>query len=121
MKLSDKTLIRIGLSIIAIGILLIVLPLAKLFALAGFIVIGLGCAPVYPCIIHSTPALFGSEKSQSMIGVQMASAYTGSLLMPPLFGIIANNISVALLPVYLALILVLMIFMHERVIKKVTK
>ena len=121
MKLSDKTLIRIGLSIIAIGIVLIVLPLAKPFALAGFIIIGLGCAPVYPCIIHSTPTLFGSEKSQSMIGVQMASAYTGSLLMPPLFGIIANNISVALLPIYLALILVLMIFMHERVIKRVVK
>ena len=118
MKLSDSTLIRIGLSIIAVGIVLIVLPLSKICALVGFIVIGLGCAPVYPCIIHSTPSLFGREKSQSMIGVQMASAYTGSLLMPPLFGVIANHLSVNLLPAYLAIILAVMIFTHERVINR---
>lgn len=85
----------------------------------GLILIGLGCAPVYPSIIHSTPEHFGVGKSQAMIGVQMASAYVGTCLMPPVFGLIANHISAALLPLYLLLILALMIFMHEKMLRKV--
>ena len=79
--------------------------------------IGLGCAPIYPCIIHSTPAHFGEERSQALIGVQMASAYVGTCLMPPLFGLIAEHITVALMPAYLLAILVLMVFMHEQLLK----
>ena len=86
---------------------------------AGLLLVGLGCAPVYPCIIHSTPANFGPEKSQALIGVQMASASLGICLMPPLFGLIAEHITVALMPWYLLLILILMTLMHERLLKKV--
>ena len=82
------------------------------------ILVGLGCAPVYPCIIHSTPEHFGPENSQALIGVQMACAYTGSLLMPPVFGLIANHISAALLPAFLGLLLLLMAMMHERLLGK---
>ena len=113
MKLSDTAMIRIGQVIIAAGVLIMLLPLGQTAALAGFIIIGVGCAPVYPCIIHSTPAHFGAEKSRAIIGVQMASAYVGTCLMPPVFGLIANHITVALLPVYLLVILVLMAMMHE--------
>jgi fucose permease len=117
LKFSDKTLIRLGLGIIFVGISLIFIP-TDITSIIGFIMIGLGCAPVYPCIIHSTPNLFGKENSQAMIGVQMACAYLGTLAMPPLFGIIANNISIALLPVYLILLLILMVIMHELTNKK---
>ena len=86
--------------------------------MAGLFLIGLGCAPIYPCIIHSTPAHFGPENSQALIGVQMASAYVGTLAMPPLFGLIANHVTVALLPWYLGVITVLMIAMCERLNKK---
>ena len=113
MKLSDTAMIRLGQVIIAAGVLVMLLPLGQIAALVGFIVIGVGCAPIYPCIIHSTPAHFGAEKSQAIIGVQMASAYVGTCLMPPVFGLIANHITVALLPVYLLVILVLMAVMHE--------
>ena len=89
--------------------------------MAGLILVGLGCAPIYPCIIHSTPVHFGEEKSQAVIGVQMACAYVGSLLLPPLFGLIANHISAALFPVYLLVILVLMILMYQRLEKKTRK
>ena len=75
--------------------------------------IGLGCAPVYPCVIHSTPEHFGPDRSQAIIGVQMASAYIGTCLMPPLFGLIANHISIRLLPLYLSILLILMVYMHE--------
>ena len=118
MKFSDRTLIRTGTAIVALGITLLFVPFHSAFALTGFIVIGLGCAPIYPCIIHMTPSVFGRDKSQAMIGVQMAFAYIGFLVMPPLFGVIAEKISIALLPVYQLLILVCLFAMHERVIRK---
>lgn len=118
MKLNDVQMIRMGQGIIAAGILVMLLPLGETASLAGLILIGLGCAPIYPCIIHSTPAHFGAEKSQAIIGVQMASAYVGTCLMPPLFGLIANHITVAWMPLYLLVILILMAVMHECLTKK---
>ena len=95
-----------------VAVVLLFIP-NKITTIIGFVLIGLGCAPIYPSIIHMTPKLFGEENSQAMIGVQMAFAYSGTLLMPPLFGVIAKNISISLLPIYLLLILVLMIVMNE--------
>lgn len=118
MKLNDVQMIRMGQCMIALGIIVVFLPGAAVVSLVGLVLIGLGCAPVYPCIIHSTPAHFGEDKSQAVIGIQMASAYAGSCLMPPVFGLIANNISVALFPVYLVVILMLMIVMHELLVRK---
>lgn len=107
-RLGDSKMIRIGAAVAVVGIILTALPY-KAVVIAGFVVLGLGCAPIYPCIIHSTPARFGKERSQSIIGIQMASAYLGSTLMPPLFGLIANHISIALMPLYIAFFLVLML------------
>lgn len=118
MKLNDTQMIRLGQGIILAGLLVMILPLNGYVTLAGLIIIGLGCAPIYPCVIHSTPAHFGADKSQAIIGVQMAFAYVGTCLMPPLFGLIANHVSVALLPVYLLALILLMAFMHERLLKK---
>ena len=118
-KFDDKTLIRMGAAVIGLGIGAMLLP-GKV-ALAGLLLVGLGCAPVYPCIIHSTPANFGPQRSQALIGVQMASAYVGTLLMPPLFGLIANHIGAWTMPLYLLAILVLMAAMHERMLRKVAE
>lgn len=118
MKLNDVQMIRLGEGIIGIGIVVMLLPFGQNLSLAGLILIGLGCAPVYPCVIHSTPAHFGADKSQSIIGIQMACAYVGTCLMPPVFGLIANHITVALLPIYLLIILALMVIMHELLCKK---
>ena len=117
-KLNDTQMIRLGQSVIALGIAIMLLPFGQTLALAGFILIGMGCAPIYPCIIHATPDRFGAERSQAIIGVQMASAYIGTSLMPPLFGLVAEHISAALLPVYLLAILAVMVLMHERLLKK---
>ena len=113
-QLSDRALIRLGQGIMLLGITLMLLPFGTVGALTGLLLIGLGCAPIYPCVIHSTPEHFGEENSQAIIGVQMASAYLGVCLMPPLFGLIANHISVSLLSVYLGAITAVMIFMCER-------
>ena len=118
MKLSDRFLIRMGIVLIMIGIGFLLVPLHATVALVGFIIIGLGCAPIYPCIIHMTPDVFGKDKSQAMIGIQMAFAYTGFLIMPPLFGVIADYITISLLPVFQLLLCAGMLIMHETVIKK---
>ena len=86
--------------------------------LAGLLLVGLGCAPIYPSIIHATPGRFGADRSQAIIGVQMASAYIGNCLMPPLFGVIANHTTISIFPYYLLVILILMGYMHEALQKK---
>lgn len=118
MKLSDAQMIRIGQGIILVGIAAMLIPAGNTVTIIGLIIVGLGCAPIYPCIIHSTPEHFGAENSQSVIGVQMASAYIGTTLMPPLFGVIANHISVKLLPLYLIAALILMFLMHEGLLRR---
>lgn len=120
LKLNDTQMIRIGQGFILSGIAFLLLPFGSTGSLTGLILVGLGCAPVYPSIIHSTPEHFGADKSQAMIGVQMASAYVGTCFMPPVFGFIANHISVSLFPVYLLAILILMAAMHEKMLSKVT-
>ena len=116
-KFSDHFLIRFGIGIICVGIALLFIPLHYAFVLVGFVIIGLGCAPIYPCIIHMTPSVFGEDKSQAMIGVQMAFSYTVFLISPSLFGLIADYITINLLPVYLIIFVVLMLIMHEIVVK----
>ena len=117
--LNDMQMIRLGQGLIAVGIITLLLPFGTITSLVGLILIGLGCAPVYPSIIHATPANFGEDKSQAMIGVQMASAYAGTCLMPPVFGLVANHLGISLLPFYLMVILIVMVFMHERMFFKI--
>ncbi len=117
-KFNDTQMIRIGQAFIIAGAVTLLLPFGQVTSLIGFILIGLGCAPIYPCIIHSTPEHFGADKSQAMIGIQMASAYVGTCIMPPIFGLIANHINVALLPIYLLMLIGVMIFVHERLVRK---
>ena len=100
-------------------IVIMLLPLPhNIGTIAGLMVIGLGCAPIYPCVIHSTPAYFGEDKSQAIVGMQMACAYVGSMCMPPLFGLIAQHVSVNLFPFYLVVFLALMVAMHETLRRK---
>ena len=117
-KISDTNLIRLGEAIIALGILVMFLPLGYMAAMIGLTLMGLGSAPIYPCIIHSTPDHFGEENSQALIGVQMASAYIGICCMPPLFGVLANHIGVFLLPWYTGAILLVMTLMCEGLNRK---
>lgn len=113
-KMGDRMLIRSGILIIISGIIMVgISGISNIIALVGLVIIGLGCAPVYPSIIHSTPSNFGKENSQAVIGIQMASAYVGSTFMPPLFGLVAHNISIGLYPIYLIFFAVLMLVMSE--------
>lgn len=117
-KLNDKQMVRLGEGIILIGLIMMIQPYSEILSLLSLIVIGLGCAPIYPSLIHAAPVLFGRDKSQSIIGVQMASAYVGNICMPPLFGIIAEKLGINLFPIYITILLILMYLMHETLIKK---
>ena len=94
---------------------MVLLPLGTdVVALAGLVIAGLGCAPIYPAIIHSTPANFGRENSQAIIGVQMAAAYVGSTLAPPLFGLLSSSVGTWTFPVFLTALAVLGLVMSQR-------
>lgn len=117
-KLGDRKMIVIGTCILSCGVISLLIPTSyEIVSLIGFVVIGLGCAPIYPCIIHSTPENFGAENSGAIIGIQMASAYAGSTLIPPLFGLLGNLIGFKILPVYLLVFIILMITMTELTFK----
>ena len=118
MRFNDENMIRLGQLVMILGILVLLLPLPNHIALvAGFVIIGLGCAPIYPCVIHSTPHYFGADKSQAIVGMQMASAYIGSMLMPAIFGFIGQNVFMSLLPAYLIILLSIMSFMHMQLLR----
>lgn len=121
-KLGDKLLIRFGIFVSLIGIIFVALPVeTTFFAMIGLIITGLGCAPTYPAIIHSTPFNFGRENSQGIIGIQMASAYVGTTFMPPLFGLLASVINISIFPLYLSIFAILMLATSERLNKIVAK
>lgn len=121
-KLGDRKMIILGTCILSCGMALLLIPTEyPIVSQIGFIVIGLGCAPIYPCIIHATPNNFGEENSGAIIGIQMASAYVGSTFIPPLFGLLGHFISFKIMPIYLMVFFALMICMVEytfRITKK---
>jgi len=119
-RLGDRSMIRLGTAVAFIGIGLLFITNSVVSCIT-LIVIGLGCAPIYPCIIHSTPNNFGEENSGAIIGIQMASAYTGSTLFPPLFGLISEHIGFSVFSIYILLFIALMIVMIEKTFKMTTK
>ena len=121
-KLGDRKMIILGTCILSCGIISLLIPTESSFVpLTGFIIIGFGCAPTYPCIIHSTPYNFGPENSGAIIGIQMASAYVGTTFIPPLFGVLGNLIGFKVFPVYLLVFVILMISMTELTFKITAK
>lgn len=114
-KLSNKNMVRIGQGVAFLGITVLLLPVGIYGLCAGFILIGMGCAPIYPCLLHETPENFGKDLSQAIMGMQMACAYVGSTFMPPLFGLIAEYIDIKLYPFYLVIFVIVMIIMVEMV------
>ena len=113
-RLGDRKMIRLGTGVLFCGIAALALPIhSHTAAIAAFVVMGLGCAPIYPCIIHSTPVNFGAESSGAIIGIQMAGAYVGSTFAPPLFGLLGSALGFSILPAYLLVFAVFMIAMTE--------
>ena len=120
-KLNNKKMIRMGQAICIIGGILLSITYSSNIQLIGLICIGLGCAPIYPAMLHETPNRFGKELSQGIMGIQMATAYIGSTFVPPLFGVLSQVLGFKILPYFLLILMVLMLIMTERVNKVVIK
>lgn len=117
MKLNNKQMIRVGQVICIMGSVLLIMPIHNNLQLSGLILIGLGCAPIYPAMLHETPNRFGKELSQGIMGIQMATAYVGSTLVPPLFGALSRVTGFGILPYFLLILMIIMLVSSERVSK----
>ncbi|GFZ29500.1 MFS transporter [Clostridium zeae] len=115
MKLSNKALIRLGQIISLVGIFLLILPLPQFLSFFGFVLVGLGFAPIFPCMIHETPVRFGKINSQKIIGYQMACGYVGATFLPPLLGFIAAKTSISIMPFFVLIYIVTMLLGSERI------
>lgn len=116
-KLNNKQMLRIGQVICIIGGILLSITYSSNIQLIGLISIGLGCAPIYPAMLHETPNRFGKELSQGIMGIQMATAYVGSTFMPPLFGALSQVVGFEILPYFLLILMILMLILTEKVNK----
>lgn len=113
LRFSDDAMVRLGEGTAIVGILLMLLPLHNLFLCLGLILTGLGCAPIYPSLLHATPQRFGKSLSQSLMGTQMAISYLGSTTMPPVSGFLSEKISMGLYPVLLLVFALCMTILTE--------
>ena len=113
-KLNNKQMIRLGQLICLLGAVLLIIPFSNNFKLVGLILIGLGCAPIYPAMLHETPNKFGQDLSQHIMGIQMATAYVGSTIVPPLFGMLSKFSGFGILPGFLLIFIVVMLLSTER-------
>lgn len=120
-KYPGPFLIRLGVLVIMTGAVLILLPLPAAVAFAGLGVIGLGCAPVYPCMIHETPRRFGIANSQKIVGLQMAVAYCGSTFLPPLLGFAAERLGLVIFPYVVFLFGLAMLALSESITRAVAR
>lgn len=114
LRFSDDTMVRLGEGTAIVGIILLLLPLHNLFLCLGLILTGLGCAPIYPSLLHATPQRFGKSLSQSLMGTQMAISYLGSTTMPPVSGFLSEKISMGLYPVLLLVFALCMTILTEK-------
>jgi len=121
MKLSNRQMVRLGQIIIGCGIVVLVLPFGNVTLLPGLFMIGLGCAPIYPSMLHETPRNFGGEYSQAIMGIQMGSAYIGTTIMPPIFGRLASFMGFSIFPVFIGMVLIVKVVMVEALNKKIDK
>lgn len=114
LRFSDDAMVRLGEITAIVGILLMLLPLHNLFLCLGLILTGLGCAPIYPSLLHATPQRFGKSLSQSLMGTQMAISYLGSTTMPPVSGFLSEKISMGLYPVLLLVFALMLTILTEK-------
>ena len=130
-KWQDEALILGGCGILFLGLVLLFcsmvpsqevklfgMELRQLLVICALLLSGLGCAPIYPAIIHSTPRNFGAENTSALIGKQMAAAYIGSMSFPPFFGVLAKIFGTGLFPFFSTALFIGMIYMYRNLLYK---
>jgi fucose permease len=116
-RLSNPALIRGGQFIIGIGAVLLLIFSQTYINLLGLILIGMGCAPIYPSMLHETPVRFGKNNSNKLMGMQMAFAYIGTTTVPPALGLLSGRVGIQFYPVFILVILIIMFVSSEKINK----
>jgi fucose permease len=119
-KLTNEILIRSGIIILTFGLIIMSLPLPKVFALVSIFIVGLGLAPIFPSMLHQTPVYFGKKHAQAAMGLQMAFAYTGATFMPPILGQIFSHTTFKIMP-YTLLVCAVGLFIFTLCLSKKSK
>ena len=114
LRFNDKQMAYIGLTLMLTGLMMMVLFSVETLCILGFLVMGVGCAPIFPCLIHATPAQYGMSRSQAVIGVEMASFYAGTCFLPPVFGVFADWAGIGSMPLVLLGFSLWMLWLHLR-------
>ena len=115
MRFTNSELIRFGSLTVVAATIGVILPLPVPVRVGCFLLAGFGSAPIFPCILHDTPLRFGVHDAQEVMGYQMAAAYIGSLLVPPLIGLIATKLSQLLIPAAILTIGLMLLIATERI------
>lgn len=116
--LTSENQIRLGQALVAAGLIGLIVLDGPLAASACVLVAGLGCAPIYPSIVALTPKRFGERASQGLVSLQMACAYAGSMLVPPIFGLVAGAGGSPLIPFMALALLAANIILAERAARR---
>ena len=119
-KIKDKNLIRIGEGILLNGIILLTFKFNFVFMPIALFIIGLGCGPIYPSIVHSTVDKFTSKYSSAVMSIQIGFAYMANISVAPLFGILGNATTFLILP-YIMLIFFVILVSGNEIVLKLTK
>jgi fucose permease len=119
-KLDDNKMVRLSYMVLAAGIALTFLPLGNTGHWVGFFLLGAGCAPIFPSLLHLTPTRFGRDHSQTLVGVQIASAFFGATISPALFGMLAGRVGFGCFPIFLGAVLILFVLLTENLNGKMT-
>jgi fucose permease len=114
LKLNDKQMAYMGMSLMLTGLFMMVLFRVETLCIIGFMIMGIGCAPIFPCLIHATPIQYGMSRSQAVIGVEMASFYAGTCFLPPAFGFFADLVGIGSMPLVLLGFALWMLWLHLR-------
>ena len=110
-KLHSWQIIRLGMVVLGVALVVLLLPVPPVWSAVGLFLVGLGNGPMFPNYNYLAPESFGPEVSQSVIGTQMAFSYIGVMLVPTVFGVLGQVVTVALFPAYLtAFFLVMVVF-----------
>ncbi len=108
-KISTWKRIGIGSVVLAPAIILMLLPLNGTVTVIGLFLVGLGNGSIYPNMIHLTPHNFGKDVSQAVMGSQIAFAYIGVMLAPPMVSLVSGLFGIKVYPILLAVLYVIMV------------
>ena len=108
-KLNVEKIVYSGYSIVLMALVLLFIPLPPIFKALSLFFVGFGNGPTFPNLIYLTPKNFGSDISQSIIGLQMATCNLGILIMPPVFGFLAQGLGLNIFPIFLSVLYLFMV------------